>query len=366
MKYLSLLIKPVSGMCNMSCRYCFYRELSDDAGGAGAMSRELCDALIKKAFSIAEEEVIFAFQGGEPLLAGPSFYRIFIETVNREKGGKKASYSIQTNGLLLNEEYEKIFLENDFLVGISLDGPRKIHDACRVDHRGEGTFYRVLNQAKKLAAAGVKVNILSVVTPKLAEKPEYVYDFFKKQGFAFLQFIPCMDSIRSIQGEGEDSLKDSQYLHFLNGLFACWQKDFRDGNYISIRHFDNWVRMAAGQPGDTCALSGQCGSYFVIERDGSVYPCDFYVQKEYLLGNIRDDDFQALLARLQESGFLTDYKEKLSSDCRECPDYDLCRGGCKRDWVIGERGGRTRYCWALREFFDANRGALQEIAEIVL
>lgn len=362
MKYLSLLIKPVSGACNMDCSYCFYKELVSNENERIVMSDEVCDVLLEHAFSAGGEEILFAFQGGEPLLAGIHFYRKFIEKVNRRKGGQRISYSIQTNGLLLDDAYAALFRENNFLVGISLDGPKYVHDACRVDYQGRGTFYKVLENAKRLMKAGVQVNILTVVTSKLAANPGRAYEFYKKHGFGFLQFIPCMDSIYSVQGGEADSLKNDQYLNFLREWFMRWREDLMTGNYVSIRHFDNWVRICMGLAVDTCALSGQCGSYFVIERNGSVYPCDFYVHDTYRLGNVQEDNFEILLGRLTESGFLTSCQSRRSGECETCRNRDLCRGGCKRDWIMTENGGKTRYCEALNIFFDEVRGELIKIA----
>lgn len=363
MKFLSILVKPASGLCNISCDYCFYRELSDGLCSEKHMRPEVAEQLIEKALAAGAEEVLFAFQGGEPLLAGHAFYEHFAAAVEARRGRTKVSYSVQTNGTLLDDEYIRLFKKYGFLAGVSLDGPKYIHDVHRLTPDGRGTFQPALENAKRLQAAGVQVNILSVVTGDAAARAEKLYRFFKKNGFRFLQFLPCMDPVHAEQGGGEASLTNGAYYKFLSELFELWYRDLCAGEYISIRHFDNWVRLLQHRPVDTCSLSGRCGSYFVVEANGDVYPCDFYVGEEFLLGNICTDTFSMLLQRLEQSGFLTEAAARRSGQCGRCGNEDLCHGGCKRDWVMGEQGGRTRYCAALDRFFTENRGRMLQVAE---
>ncbi len=365
MKYLSILVKPVSGNCNIDCKYCFYKELVSEKGDtSNVMKKEVMTALIDKAIASGSDEVMFAFQGGEPLLAGEQYYEEFVQYVNMVKGAVKVSYSIQTNGMLVSDWYIKIFKENDFLIGVSLDGPKYIHDAVRVTYQGKPTFETVISNTKRLMAAGIRVNVLTVITNSSAARAGKLYEFYKKNHFEFLQFIPCMDSIGICQGSAADSLDNKNYLMFLNAWFIRWYEDLMSGEYISIRHFDNWIRIAIGQPVDTCSLAGQCGSYYVVEREGDVFPCDFYVMDQWCLGNILDNSFEELRDRLIKSGFLQESKIQLSEKCKVCANRDLCRGGCKRDWVYDDAQGRTRYCEALDSFFSENRLKISQIARL--
>ncbi len=365
MKFLSILVKPVSGLCNIDCKYCFYKELNDGTCGEKCMSDEVMKQLIEKAAESGAKEILFAFQGGEPFLAGEAFYERFITYAREKIVHAKVSYSIQTNGTLLSERYIQILRDNHFLVGISLDGPKYIQDKYRQTCQGEGTFESVIGNAKRMMQEGIPVNILTVITKYSALRAKKMYQFYKKAGFEYLQFIPCMDSRLEVQGSGEESLDSESYYKFLKELFSCWYEDFMQGEYISIRHFDNWVRLLMGQPVDTCSMNGRCGSYFVVERDGTVYPCDFYADSEHYLGTIVQDDFGELLKRLEQGKFLTESVEKRSKKCEVCPNEDLCHGGCKRDWVWEEQQGRSRYCEALNRFFTEHRKQIRQIGQLL-
>ncbi|MCR5784988.1 MAG: anaerobic sulfatase maturase [Eubacterium sp.] len=365
MKFLSILIKPVSGMCNIDCKYCFYKEIALYPGKCARMSDEVMKKLIDRALETEADEILFAFQGGEPLLAGAEYYRDFIKYVSENNKSSKIAYSVQTNGMLINDEYVEIFKENNFLVGISIDGPKFVHDKYRLKYDGNGTYENVISNAKKLMNAGVEVNVLSVITGEGALKAKKIYEFYKKNGFYFTQFIPCMDPINEVQGSGENALTTDKYYTFLSELFELWYEDFMSGEYISIRHFDNWVRMVMGERSDMCSLTGVCGSYFVCESDGNIYPCDFYVSSKYLLGNIVTDSFEHLFKSLNESGFLKEAAVCLSPECKECKNFDLCRGGCKRDWVRDGNTGKSRYCSALDRFFNRYRSKMLQIASVL-
>ena len=365
MRFLSILVKPVSGLCNMDCSYCFYRELAEALPHQNQMSTDVTTALVDKALASGAQEILFAFQGGEPLLAGVPYYENFTSYVDAHKEDVKVSYSIQTNGVLINDDYIQLFRKYNFLVGVSLDGPKYIHDQNRLSAQGRGTFEVVIANTRKMQEAGIAVNILTVITNESAVRAGKLYRFYKKYGFEAIQFIPCMDSAYVEQGSLAHSLTVSSYYQFLTELFQLWYSDLLAGNYISIRHFDNWVRIMQRRPVDTCALSGQCGSYFVVEANGEVFPCDFYVEAGHLLGNILYDSFSVLRKNLEDSGFLAESVAKRSDLCATCSNVDLCHGGCKRDWVYEGQQGRTRYCEALDRFFTENRSRIAMIAKVV-
>lgn len=365
MKFLSILIKPVSGLCNIDCKYCFYKELNDGKCGEKCMSEAIMKQLIDKAADSGAKEILFAFQGGEPFLAGEEYYEKFIAYAGKKILDAKVSFSIQTNGTILSDRYVQILKENQFLVGISLDGPKYIQDHYRQTCQGEGTFERVIANAKRMMTEGIPVNILTVITKYSALRAKKMYQFYKKSGFKYLQFIPCMDSRTEVQGSQEESLDSESYYKFLKELFDCWYVDFMQGEYISIRHFDNWVRLTMGQPVDTCSMNGKCGSYFVIERNGMVYPCDFYADEKHCLGTIVKDNFGQLLEHLEKGTFLTESIEKRSVKCIDCSNEDLCHGGCKRDWIWEGQQGCSRYCEALNKFFDEYRSQIGQIGQLL-
>lgn len=363
---ISLLIKPASSSCNMRCEYCFYSDVANRRAisNYGMMSLDTLETLIRKALELAEGEASFGFQGGEPTLAGLDFYRqvIALEKEHNRKG-LRIHNAIQTNGLNIDDEWAAFFHDNHFLVGLSLDGTREVHDKYRRDSAGNGTFDRVLEAAARMNRFHVEYNILSTVNRDVARNVDKIYYFFKKQGFRYLQFIPCLDELQS-GGLREYSLTPEQYGAFLKRLFDLWYVDLNSSRPVSIRYFDNLVGMAAGYPPESCGMSGVCGCYYMVEADGSVYPCDFYVTDEWLMGSVLTDD----LARMQQSDVALRFHQlsvPVASACRECPHYRLCRGGCRRNrepLVPGE-DNLNRLCPAFREFFDYAAGDLRKAAE---
>ncbi len=338
MSYLNFLIKPASGLCNMRCRYCFYedeiqhRTLSDMA----VMSEETAEILIRKAFAETTpgDVISFAFQGGEPTLAGISFFRFFTAKV-REYNTQLVPvlYSIQTNGLNIDADWIDLFLEHRFLVGVSVDGTEAIHDAYRRDAQGHGTYRRVTEHVRAMIRAGVEVNILCVVTAKCAASPRSVYDALKKLGSPALQMITCLDPLEQTRGTAAYSLLPDAYGHFLCELFDCWYADLIRGIDINIRFFDDLIRLAMGYPAGTCATAGTCGVYHVIEADGSIYPCDFYVLDEWRIGSIYDMNVTDILSSETEQRFLQE-SLRLPDDCSTCKWKHYCHGGCRRDRMI--------------------------------
>lgn len=348
----SILIKPASSACNLSCRYCFYRTLckTREEADRGRMKRETLEALVKNALSYADHFCAFAFQGGEPMLAGLDFYRDVIAFQKKyNTRGVVIQNTIQTNGTLITEEWAKFFAEHHFLVGLSLDGGKR-ENSFRVDHKGNPTLPRILAGAELLDKHRVEYNIISVVTALSAQNPEAVYRYFKKKGFLFLQFIPCLDEKPGQQRD--TSLTPQMYGHFLNTIFDLWYEDYLSGYNLDIRMFSNWVQMAAGYQPEECGMSGCCSCYFVVEGDGKVYPCDFYAVDEWLLGTV-EDDFKELMTGERAKAFVA-ASLPVDPKCRDCRHLALCRGGCRR-WREPLQDGapsRNALCEAYEIFFD--------------
>ena len=329
MKQLSVLIKPASSLCNMRCRYCFYADVSEqrEVASYGIMSDEVRHSLILRAKESAAASVAFAFQGGEPTLAGLSFFRSFVNDVKETLSPTvKVSYSMQTNGLLLDDDFCRFLKEHSFLIGLSLDGYRENHNYMRLDSAGKDTFGKTLATAERLRRFGVDFNILTVVTSPLAKRATKLWQFYQKNGFDFVQLIPCLAPL-SENRQDEWALTARGYASFLKELFPLWVDALVKENYISIRLFDNLVRKAYGQMPEMCGMCGVCSPQFVIEADGSVYPCDFYVLDEYRCGNVCEDSFDAILASDAMQHFL---KPSLPDACASCRWASFCRGGCKR------------------------------------
>ncbi|MCL2513979.1 MAG: anaerobic sulfatase maturase [Oscillospiraceae bacterium] len=365
MPSLSILIKPASGSCNLRCGYCFYHSVAEsrEIENYGAMPPGTLETLVKKALDYADGSCVFAFQGGEPTLAGLAFYEKLIEYQKKYNYKKiEINNAVQTNGILIDEKWAEFFARNNFLVGLSVDGIKKIHDQNRFAAGGAATFGKVMETARIFNEAGVQYNILSVVTKDSYKYAEQSYHFFKKNCTRYLQFIPCLDPLGEERGHNAWSLTPAGYLKFLKIIFGLWHKDLKSGNPVSVRWFDNILNMVMGGPPEACGMSGVCGCQFVTEADGSVYPCDFYVTDGWKIGNILENGFGEMRDSPVCAGFI---KESLSlhPDCRVCEWFALCRGGCKREREPSNdgKGAKNYFCECYREFFKFSAPKLQKI-----
>lgn len=346
---LSVMIKPASGSCNLRCRYCFYGDVANlrETHNFGIMNGSTAQNLILSALDFADgESVAFAFQGGEPLLAGKEYFRFFTDTVKKYNAKKsRIFYSVQTNGTLIDDEWAEFFAENGFLVGLSLDGDMTAN-RFRVDEKGANSYYRILRGSGLLKKHGAQFNILTVLTGSCADNCEKIYRHFRASGFNYIQFIPCLRPFGD-KSESELYMTPEQYADFLIRIFNLYVKDFVRGQYVSVRYFDNLVRMYLGEAPEQCGLGGHCTHQFVAEANGNIYPCDFYCTDEFLLGNINETTLKALAETKKAEDFI---KESLviPEKCRACRYYPLCRaGGCKR--VRADRD----YCEAYKKFFSS-------------
>lgn len=366
MNHVSLLIKPASSLCNLRCRYCFYEDEAQhrEQKCSGIMSEETAERLIDSAFLAhnGRGSISFSFQGGEPMLAGLPFFQRFVELV-RQKNRRHVPiiYAIQTNGTLIDSQWARFLKENQFLVGLSVDGNKALHDENRIDSNGKGTYTRTAAALRNLQNAQVDYNLLCVVTKGVAEHPQRVYQEMKKIGGRFLQFIPCLDPLGVQRGSMRYSLSPEAYGKFLCGLFDCWLFDWEHGQYTSIRQFDDYVHLAIGMPPASCACAGQCGGYLVIEGDGSAYPCDFYALDEWKLGSICETSIEALMRSERYQAFIEESRTR-PSDCQDCPYIALCRGGCRRDWLYDGAKNCNYYCEAYKQFFGYALKRIQRIA----
>ena len=355
---VTVMIKPVSGACNMRCEYCFYADEMKRRGESiyPAMKADMLETLVRRVMTYADGQATFAFQGGEPTLAGIDYFRRLVKLQRQyARPGLQVANALQTNGLHLTDEMIAFFAENDFLLGVSLDGCQATHDLLRKDAAGCGTFDRVLATTRKLDAAGVRYNILCVVNQAVAEQIDAVLEALRP--FEFLQFIPCLDPL-----DGEKnacSLTPEGYGRFLRRAFDYYEASFRAGRSLSIRSFDNWIAMLLGMPPENCALRGACSPGFLVESSGDVYPCDFYALDQWKLGNLRDKSLRQM-ARADAAEAFCAPSRAVPEKCRACRYYSLCRNGCRR-----ERDGETglyRFCEPTRAFFDDCGARMSAIA----
>ena len=370
MEHLSLLIKPASSLCNLRCKYCFYHSIADarDVSSYGLMSEQTARSIIQKALMIAKGSVSFAFQGGEPAIAGLEFYKVFVNEVKRANTKNlNIHFSLQTNGTLINEEFALFFKENNFLIGLSIDGTKNINDYFRIDNKGNGSYSKIQKSINLFNKNNVKYNILTVVNAITAKHIQKIYNDFKKNGFHFLQFIPMLSPLDATE-KSANELTAPIYEKFLKELFLLWYNDFIKGTYISIRFFDNLVNFHLGKDAEQCGMNGLCNGQFVIEGDGTVFPCDFYCVDNWKIGNINEMSFEELFKSENMQNFIkTSFHN--SEKCKSCEVYYLCRGGCRRDRDLSANGSaqgkENIYCSSLYSFYTFAQTYLMEIARII-
>lgn len=346
---LSIMVKPASSNCNLRCEYCFYSDVVSkrEFPNFGIMSEKTARKLIISALEFADgESISFAFQGGEPVLAGLDYFKSFTAFAKENNPkNSKIFYSLQTNGTLLNDEFANFFRENEFLIGLSLDGDFE-NNSFRKDANGQNSYYKIIRAADILKRYGVEFNILTVLTGRCADNCEKIYRHFRSKGYKYLQFIPCLRPFES-EEESELYMTAEQYANFLIRTFNLYVKDFVRGNYVSIRQFDNLVRMYLGENPEQCGMCGHCTHQFVAEGNGNIYPCDFYCTDKYLLGNICDTSLEKMANSEKAKDFIRESLQ-IPDKCKQCRFFALCRaGGCKR-----QRADRD-YCESYQKFFSS-------------
>jgi len=335
-KDISIMIKPASASCQLDCSYCFYKDLLETSGRKNLdfMDEKTSLAIIDKALAYGENSnIYFNFQGGEPTLAGLDFFKFFSQEVKKRNKTSKIYYGLQTNGLLLDQDWLDWLEEEDVLLGISLDGLAPIHDKYRTYKGARGSYHEVVSKIEEVKKRKIRFNILTVVTEDLARRPQEVYENYRKKGYNYLQFIPLIEGMDGKKQEG--SLERGSYGRFLVDLYRLWSKDLEEGNYVSIRFFDNLYQILEGHEPSACEMRGHCSIQNIIEANGDVYPCDYYAYGKYLLGNIKTSDFDDLIFNERTKSFIKD-SLSVEEKCQTCPYLSLCRGGCKRYRLVGE------------------------------
>ena len=372
-----LLSKPTGAVCNLDCSYCFF--LSKEMlypGSRFRMADDLLEAYIRQLLESHPDgaEVAVAWQGGEPTLMGVEFFRRSVELVGQYlRPGQTVAYTIQTNGTKLDDEWCEFLKENDFLVGISVDGPREIHDAYRVNKGGKGSFDEVMGGWRKLVEHGVEFNVLCTVHDRNADRGAEVYRFFRDElGASFIQFIPIIERVADpslgtepwsswrdrplYQQEGEvvttRSVGSQQWGDFLVDVFEEWVR--RDIGTVYVQMFDvalgNWV----GAPPSLCIHSETCGGALALEHTGDLYSCDHFVEPHYLLGNIKEKHMLELVSSPQQVAFGLAKRDKLPQYCLDCDVRFACHGGCPKDRFISTPDGEpglNYLCAGYKRFF---------------
>ena len=365
-----VMAKPAGSMCNLNCSYCYY--LEKEKLYQNRKKLEMSDEsleLFTKSYIEAQpvKEVLFTWHGGETLLRDISFYRKAIMYQRKYGRGRVITNSLQTNGVLLNDEWCRFFKDNDFLIGISIDGPEHCHDVYRKNKGGAGTFRQVMRGIELLQKHGVDFNTLSVINDYNVQFPLDVYRFFKEIGSQYMQFSPIVERVSDFRPDGLTLLPPEENVE---AELASWTVNPVKFGQFYIEIFDEWVRNDVGvwyvqlfdstlanavgaQPG-VCIFAETCGHAAALEFNGDLYACDHYVFPEYKLGNIRTQTIFEMMFQERQLQFGVDKRDKLPAQCRQCDVLKFCHGECPKNRIAttetGE-AGLNYLCQGYKAFF---------------
>lgn len=348
----SLLIKPASALCNLDCAYCFYldRETDPYAGlPARKMTSATVERLVRGFLDYSYPNSTFAFQGGEPTLCGLEFFEQLTEfQVKYGRDGQNVSNAMQTNGMFIDDAWCGLFKNYNWLIGISIDGPEAVHDLYRKNRGGAGTWRRVMQSIETMKKHKVEFNVLCVVSQANVGKAREIYRFYRSIGVDNLQFIPLSEF-------GPDgsalpfTVTPAEYGKFLCEMFDLWWPHRRK---MRIRFFDNLAEALAGQMPGACTLQETCDSYVVVEYNGDVYPCDFFVEGAWKLGNLTEDSFDTIARRRLRIEF-SEKKQIRHPACDACEYETICWRGCPhtRRAPRGQFGDLDYFCESYRMIY---------------
>lgn len=359
-----VLAKPTGAICNLDCKYCFFlakEEFYPDS--KFRMTDSLLDSFIRQQLEAQGEQATIAWQGGEPTLMGLKFFRRAVELTNtHRRPEQQVQHTLQTNGTLIDAEWCAFLHEHNFLVGLSMDGPREMHDVYRVDKRGRPTFDKVANAARLMQRHGVEFNVLCTVHAGNAARPLEVYRYFRDElGARYIQFIPIVERVnadgRTLLQEGDAvtdrSVTAEGWGHFLNSVFDEWVK--HDVGTVFVQMFDAALASWIGAPPALCIFSETCGDAVALEHNGDVYSCDHFVEPGYLLGNLGDSPLVDLVTSARQREFGRAKRDTLPKYCRECPVRFACHGECPKNRFIRTPDGEpglNYLCAGYKAFFD--------------
>jgi len=363
------MVKPRGPICNLDCAYCFYlrKEQLFGTGASFRMSSETLDAFTRQYIEAQPgDEVTFAWQGGEPTLMGIGFFREAVEAQERyRRPGMAIHNALQTNGILLDDEWCAFLREHGFLIGLSLDGPAHLHDANRVDRGRHPTHARVLRALHLLQRHGVEHNILCVVNRTNADYPLDVYRFLRAQGVRFIQFIPATERLAG-GGVTDWTVRPEQWGEFLCGVFDEWVR--QDVGRIFVQQFDVALEAWCGHEPSLCTQARTCGNCLAMEHNGDLYACDHYVEPAYRLGNVTEQSLVEMVMDPRQRRFGADKWDRLPEACRRCPVLFVCNGGCPRERFAAapEDDPDLNYlCAGWKRFFTHIDPAMQEMARLL-
>jgi uncharacterized protein len=362
----SILVKPAGPDCNMQCTYCFYVDKARlyPEVVRHRMNDNVLEEMIRQVMEQSGPGVSFCWQGGEPTLMGVPFFEKVVNYQQKYNQGQHIENSIQTNGILINKKWAEFLKFNDFLVGISLDGPKHINDYYRLLSNGKGSWQYVVENIQLLLNYKVQVNVLSVINDYSSQFPKEIYEFFKQLGLNYMQFIPCLEFDQKSGHPSNYSVQPEKYGEFLCQVFDMWKGDFKDGIPTTfIRLFESVFFYYVGLQSPECVFSEECGNYLVVEHNGDVYACDFFVEPGWKIGNLLKENLIEMLnsPRQNEFGKL---KSLLPTKCKDCQWLSYCRGGCTKNRKIYNSAPNINYfCSSYRMFFQHADEEMKKLAE---
>lgn len=371
------MVKPVGSLCNMRCKYCYYL---DKAQLYNNCQPQMDDALLENYIRANIEGnnspvIAFAWHGGEPLLAGKEFFRKAVALQQKWGQGRTIENSIQTNGLLIDDEWCQIFRDNNFLVGVSIDGPESIHDAHRVDAGGQPTFARVMRGIERMYRNRVEYNTLTTINIHSEGRGAEVYNFLRGIS-VFMQFLPvaellCDGRVQSPETQGAAvapwSVSADGFGQFMCDVFDQWVAKDVGRRYVQL--FDATLALMVGVQPSVCSLCETCGSGLTVEHNGDVYCCDHFVYPEYKIGNIHTDCLADLAYSDCQFEFGVAKRALLPRECRHCKYYNLCHGECPKHRFIADNTGeygKNYLCDGYRKFFAHTEQAMGRMKELIL
>lgn len=387
---IHVVAKPIGPACNLNCEYCFYLEKQAlfGEGEQYRMPKDVLAAYITSYITAQPTPIVeFVWQGGEPTLLGIDFFRRVIELQRPFLKQKTISNSLQTNGTLLTDEWCAFLKANGFMVGISLDGPKEIHDRYRRDRSGNGTFDTVMQGLRLLQKHKVEYNVLACVARETALRPLEVYQFFRGEGIDFIQFAPVVERLAedadrdcglrlaspaTLDQQEENtqvtpwSVTPEDYGDFLIAVYEEWVR--HDVGKLFVMNFEWALNAWIGNPSPVCIHAKQCGLSLVIEHSGDVYACDHCVYPQYKLGNIMTDELSAMVEKSLQSGFGTAKETALPRWCRECAVLTACQGGCPKHRfakTCDNEPGLQYLCAGYNKFFLHIRKYLRTMTQLL-
>jgi serine-type anaerobic sulfatase-maturating enzyme len=359
-QHLQVIAKPIGPICNLNCTYCFYLEKERIYSGNTSakktdwvMSDEVLEKFIQQKIQSNEfSEESFIWQGGEPTLLGIDYFRKIVHLQQKYANGKKNNNSIQTNGILLDDSWCEFFADNNFLIGISIDGPADLHDKYRIDKGGKATFGKVIQAIDLLKKHTVEFNTLTTIHNDNSAFSLEIYHFLKDIGSTYLQFIPVVERMEETI-VSDWSVQPEQFGKFLNAVFDEWVRN--DIGKIFVQTFDVSLQAWFGKPSSLCIFNETCGYAPAIELNGDIYSCDHFVFPEYIVGNILDNSLQSIMQSEQQIKFGKNKQDALPQFCRECKFLFACNGECpKNRFLTTENGepGLNYLCSGYKIYFE--------------